>query len=89
MEKQYPSEQYLKELLSNTEFARAAPVEVVRCMAKELLKYREAKPVAWVTTREGDNSFPRLHKEESQADYWVDYCNVGPEIKKHALVIKS
>ncbi|ELZ3650022.1 hypothetical protein ULT26_004316 [Salmonella enterica] len=42
-EKQYPSEQYLKELLSNTEFASAAPVEVVRCMAKELLKLRGRK----------------------------------------------
>ncbi|EAW4195717.1 hypothetical protein FFV02_22950 [Salmonella enterica] len=53
-EKQYPSEQYLKELLSNTEFASAAPVEVVRCMAKELLKYREAKPVAWASQRSLD-----------------------------------
>ncbi|EBC7361172.1 TPA: hypothetical protein ACITHQ_001190 [Salmonella enterica subsp. enterica serovar Saintpaul] len=54
-EKQYPSEQYLKELLSNTGFASAAPVEVVRCMAKELLKYREAKPVAFTEKHEISN----------------------------------
>lgn len=53
-----------------------------------LLERRERdkqEPVAWMTTREGDASFPRLHKEETQADYWVDYCNVGPSIIKHAL----
>ncbi|WP_223274341.1 DUF551 domain-containing protein [Escherichia albertii] len=49
--KQYPSEQYLNELITNMEFAARAPVEVVRAMAAELQKRREAdgaEPVAWV-----------------------------------------
>ena len=40
--KQYPSEQYLNELITNIEFAARAPVEVVRAMAAELQKLREA-----------------------------------------------
>ncbi|EII7682962.1 DUF551 domain-containing protein [Escherichia coli] len=40
--KQYPSEQYLNELITNIEFATRAPVEVVRAMAAELQKRREA-----------------------------------------------
>lgn len=40
--KQYPSEQYLNELITNMEFAARAPVEVVRAMAAELQKRREA-----------------------------------------------
>ncbi|EBQ4412142.1 DUF551 domain-containing protein [Salmonella enterica subsp. enterica serovar Derby] len=40
--KQYPSEQYINELITNIEFAARAPVEVVRAMAAELQKRREA-----------------------------------------------
>lgn len=40
--KQYPSEQYLNELITNMEFAARAPVEVVRAMAAELQKRRKA-----------------------------------------------
>lgn len=40
--KQYPSDQYLNELITNMEFAARAPVEVVRVMAAELQKRREA-----------------------------------------------
>ncbi|EDR7912840.1 DUF551 domain-containing protein [Salmonella enterica] len=40
--KQYPSKQYLNELITNIEFAARAPVEVVRAMAAELQKRREA-----------------------------------------------
>ena len=40
--KQYPSEKYLNELITNIEFAARAPVEVVRAMAAELQKLREA-----------------------------------------------
>ncbi|KAB3062670.1 DUF551 domain-containing protein [Escherichia coli] len=49
--KQYPSEQYLNELITNIEFAARAPVEVVRAMAAELQKRREAdsaEPVAYI-----------------------------------------
>ena len=38
----YPSEKYLNELITNMEFAARAPVEVVRVMAAELQKRREA-----------------------------------------------
>ncbi len=40
--KQYPGEQYLNELITNIEFAARAPVDVVRAMAAELQKRREA-----------------------------------------------
>ena len=40
--KQHPGEQYLNELITNIEFAARAPVEVVRAMAAELQKRREA-----------------------------------------------
>ena len=40
--KQYPSEQYLNELITNIEFAARAPVEVVRAIAAELQKRRKA-----------------------------------------------
>lgn len=40
--KQYPGKQYLNELITNIEFAARAPVEVVRAMAAELRKRREA-----------------------------------------------
>ncbi|EJB2860267.1 DUF551 domain-containing protein [Escherichia coli] len=40
--KQYPGEQYLNELITNIEFAARAPVEVVRAIAAELQKRREA-----------------------------------------------
>ncbi|EOF5060519.1 hypothetical protein ACK1X8_004417 [Salmonella enterica] len=40
--KQYPSEQYLNELITNMEFAAMAPVEVVRVMAAELQERRKA-----------------------------------------------
>ncbi|PQX38233.1 hypothetical protein C5973_13945 [Cronobacter sakazakii] len=44
-----------------------------------------AEPFAWMTTREGDASFPRLHKEEAQADHLVNYCTVAPAIVKRPL----
>ncbi|HDX5544027.1 TPA: DUF551 domain-containing protein [Escherichia coli] len=40
--KQYPSEKYLNELITNIEFAARAPVEVVRAIAAELQKHRKA-----------------------------------------------
>lgn len=62
--KQYPSEQYLNELITNMEFAARAPVEVVRAMAAELQKRRKAdsaEPVAWRyrTTDINGNPNPR------------------------------
>ncbi|MCZ5546391.1 DUF551 domain-containing protein [Escherichia coli] len=56
--KQYPSEQYLNELITNIEFAARAPVEVVRAMAAELQKRREA-----------DGAEPASNHEELPLDY--------------------
>ncbi|HHM0129831.1 TPA: DUF551 domain-containing protein [Escherichia coli] len=56
--KQYPSDQYLNELITNMEFAARAPVEVVRVMAAELQKRREA-----------DSTEPVSNHEELPLDY--------------------
>ncbi|EOS0576163.1 TPA: DUF551 domain-containing protein [Escherichia coli] len=56
--KQYPGEQYLNELITNIEFAARAPVEVVRTMAAELQKRREA-----------DSAEPASNHEELPLDY--------------------
>ncbi|HBD5453539.1 DUF551 domain-containing protein [Escherichia coli] len=56
--KQYPGEQYLNELITNIEFAARAPVEVVRAMAAELRKRREA-----------DSAEPASNHEELPLDY--------------------
>ncbi|EKQ4014287.1 DUF551 domain-containing protein [Escherichia coli] len=56
--KQYPDEQYLNELITNIEFAARAPVEVVRAMAAELQKRREA-----------DSAEPASNHEELPLDY--------------------
>ncbi|HGC3422775.1 TPA: DUF551 domain-containing protein [Escherichia coli] len=56
--KQYPSKQYLNELITNIEFAARAPVEVVRAMAAELQKRREA-----------DSAEPVSNHEELPLDY--------------------
>lgn len=56
--KQYPGEQYLNELITNIGFAARAPVEVVRAMAAELQKRREA-----------DSAEPASNHEELPLDY--------------------
>ncbi|EMV5153603.1 DUF551 domain-containing protein [Escherichia coli] len=56
--KQYPGKQYLNELITNIEFAARAPVEVVRAMAAELQKRREA-----------DSAEPASNHEELPLDY--------------------
>ncbi|HHI2008124.1 TPA: DUF551 domain-containing protein [Escherichia coli] len=54
----YPSEKYLNELITNIEFAARAPVEVVRAIAAELQKRREA-----------DSAEPASNHEELPLDY--------------------
>ena len=71
--KQYPSEQYLNELITNIEFAARAPVEVVRAMAAELQKRREAdsaEPVAYILKHPAGKLFWALTDESNkeQAD---------------------
>ncbi|MFL9053849.1 DUF551 domain-containing protein [Escherichia coli] len=71
--KQYPGEQYLNELITNIEFAARAPVEVVRAMAAELQKRREAdsaEPVAYIFKHPAGKLFWALTDESNkeQAD---------------------
>lgn len=47
MTKQYPSKQYLSEVISNREFAESVPPEIVIVMARQLLASMEQEPVAW------------------------------------------
>jgi hypothetical protein len=42
--KKYPSDNYLNEILTNTEFAAVVPIEAVRCMARELMLLRTSSP---------------------------------------------
>ena len=67
--KQYPSEQYLNELITNIEFAARAPVEVVRAMAAELQKRREAdsaEPVAYIFKHPAGKLFWTLTDESNK-----------------------
>lgn len=67
--KQYPSEQYLNELITNIEFAARAPVEVVRAMAAELQKRREAdsaEPVAYIFKHPAGKLFWSLTDESNK-----------------------
>lgn len=71
--KQYPGEQYLNELITNIEFAARSPVEVVRAMAAELQKRREAdsaEPVAYIFKHPAGKLFWALTDESNkeQAD---------------------
>ncbi|HHU7128910.1 TPA: DUF551 domain-containing protein [Escherichia coli] len=67
--KQYPSEQYLNELITNIEFAARVPVEVVRAMAAELQKRREAdsaEPVAYIFKHPAGKLFWALTDESNK-----------------------
>ncbi|EAC1507911.1 DUF551 domain-containing protein [Escherichia coli] len=67
--KQYPSEQYLNELITNIEFAARVPVEVVRAMAAELQKRREAdsaEPVAYIFKHPDGKLFWALTDESNK-----------------------
>lgn len=46
MTKQYPTKQYLSEVLSSREFAESVPTEIVIVMARQLLAGLEQEPVA-------------------------------------------
>ncbi|HHR8385802.1 TPA: hypothetical protein ACS90E_004618, partial [Salmonella enterica subsp. enterica serovar Anatum] len=74
--KQYPSEQYLNELITNMEFAAMAPVEVVRVMAAELQERRKAdnkEPAGYHVIRECGKvgcSVATLEEAEKTRDFW-------------------
>lgn len=86
--KQYPSEQYLNELITNIEFAARAPVEVVRTMAAELQKRREAdsaEPVAYIFKHPAGKLFWALTDESNkeQADVIPVYAAAPAPVLPH------
>lgn len=75
--KQYPSEQYLNEIITNIEFAARAPVEVVRAMAAELQKRREADSAEPVSQT---YKFPvNTPCQDAPAHIWLQTAGVWPE----------
>lgn len=81
--KQYPSEQYLNELITNIEFAARAPVEVVRAMAAELQKRREAdsaEPVAYIFKHPAGKLFWALTDESNKEQSDVIAVYAAPPV---------
>lgn len=82
--KQYPSEQYLNELITNMEFAAMAPVEVVRVMAAELQERRKAdnqEPAGYHVIRECGKigcSVATLEEAEKTRDFWSKKWTIRP-----------
>ena len=88
--KQYHSEQYLNELITNMEFAARAPVEVVRAMAAELQKRREAdsaEPVAYIFKHPAGKLFWALTDEsnKNQSDVISVYAAPPAPISSEAI----
>ncbi len=61
MTKQYPSKQYLSEVISNREFAESVPPEIVIVMARQLLASMVQEPVYQVL---GDGSWTDYSKQQ-------------------------
>ncbi|HFW3843258.1 TPA: hypothetical protein ACIBLT_002668 [Salmonella enterica subsp. enterica serovar Javiana] len=81
--KQYPSEQYLNELITNMEFAAMAPVEVVRLMAAELQERRkaESEPAGYHVIKECGKvgcSVATLEEAEKTRDFWNKKWTIRP-----------
>lgn len=82
--KQYPSEQYLNELITNMEFAAMAPVEVVRVMAAELQERRKSdnkEPAGYHVIRECGKvgcSVATLEEAEKTRDFWNKKWTIRP-----------
>ena len=63
--------------------------------AKERIRQLEAQsvavvgePVAWLLTRDDDNTFPRAFTYERGADSLVAWYNIAPRIVKHKLIVQ-
>ena len=89
--KQYPSDQYLNELITNMEFAARAPVEVVRAMAAELQKRREADSAEPVSQT---YNLPQTHFEQVADLYEMQFedgrtCAFHTDAKKAAQWLQS
>ncbi|ENU0636864.1 TPA: hypothetical protein ACWPAS_004671 [Salmonella enterica] len=81
--KQYPSEQYLNELITIMEFAAMAPVEVVRVMAAELQERRkaESEPAGYHVIKECGKvgcSVATLEEAEKTRDFWNKKWTIRP-----------
>lgn len=91
--KQYPSEQYLNELITNMEFAAMAPVEVVRVMAAELQERRKAdnqEPAGYHVIRECGKvgcSVATLEEAEKTRDFWNKRWTIRPYFYSAAPVV--
>lgn len=82
--KQYPSEQYLNELITNIEFAARAPVEVVRAMAAELQKRREADSAEPVSQTYKLNKL--FGNSPVTPDGWISCSDRMPEKNQNVLI---
>ncbi|WP_447519143.1 DUF551 domain-containing protein [Escherichia coli] len=87
----YPSEKYLNELITNIEFAARAPVEVVRVMAAELQKRREADSAEPVSQT---YNLPQTHFEQVADLYEMQFedgrtCAFHTDAKKAAQWLQS
>lgn len=82
--KQYPSEQYLNELITNKEFAAIAPVEIVRVIAAELQERRKAdnqEPAGYHVIKECGKvgcSVATLEEAEKTRDFWNKKWTIRP-----------
>lgn len=82
--KQYPSEQYLNELITNKEFAAIAPVEIVRVIAAELQERRKAdnqEPAGYHVIKECGKvgcSVATLEEAEKARDFWSKKWTIRP-----------
>ncbi|MCZ8856872.1 DUF551 domain-containing protein [Escherichia albertii] len=85
--KQYPSEQYLNELITNMEFAARAPVEVVRAMAAELQKRREADSAEPVSQTYKLNAL--AGNSPVIPDGWISCSERMPDSKTAVLVARE
>nr|HDC4293785.1 DUF551 domain-containing protein [Enterobacter hormaechei] len=89
MTKQYPSKQYLSEVISNREFAESVPPEIVIVMARQLLAGLEQEPVYQVL---GDGSWTDYSKQqledllESKPSTLFRVAYAAPQLPQPALV---
>lgn len=88
MTKQYPTKQYLSEVISNREFAESVPPEIVIVMARQLLAGMEQEPVyqackeagVWVDIEPGDVASLKVNGEQVRALY------AAPQLPQPAVV---
>lgn len=89
MTKQYPTKQYLSEVISNREFAESVPPEIVIVMARQLLASMVQEPVYQVL---GDGSWTDYSKQqledllESKPSTLFRVAYAAPQLPQSAVV---